>query len=100
MGGLAYAFDAGQTLAPRAAMLREALDGAVGALTTGGMRANLTAYQDRPADYARDVLGVAWWQKQVEIAESVRLNRRTVVYAGHSVAKPHLAAGLLQWHFD
>jgi hypothetical protein len=57
-------------------------------------------YQDRPVDYARDVLGVQWWAKQIEIAESVRLNRRTVVYAGHSVGKTHLAGGLVQWHYD
>src|SRR5215475_749678 len=100
MAGLAFAFDPGAALAPRSAMLREAMGGAVGALTIAGTRGSLASYQDRPADYARDVLGVAWWQKQVEIAESVRVNRRTVVYAGHSVGKTHLAAGLVQWHFD
>lgn len=58
------------------------------------------AYADNPTGYARDVLGIEWWSKQIAIAESVRENRRTVVYAGHSVGKTHGIAGVAQWHFD
>jgi hypothetical protein len=57
-------------------------------------------YQADPAAYARDVLGVQWWSKQVEIADSVLRNRRTAVKAGHSVGKTHGIGGLVQWHFD
>ena len=57
-------------------------------------------YAAAPAAYALDVLGVTWWAKQVEIAESVLNNRRTAVKAGHSVGKTHGIGGLVQWHFD
>jgi phage terminase large subunit len=60
----------------------------------------LARYKIRPDDYAREVLGIEWWSKQIEIAYSVMNNRRTVVYAGHSVGKTHGVAGLAQWHFD
>ena len=53
-----------------------------------------------PSAYAADVLRVSWWAKQAAIAESVRDNRRTVVYSGHGVGKTHLIAGVAQWHFD
>lgn len=57
-------------------------------------------YRDRPDDYAEQVLGARWWSKQIEIAHSVRANRRTAVYTGHGVGKTFLAASLVQWHFD
>lgn len=63
-------------------------------------RLRFKRYQDDPVGYARDVLGVAWWSRQIEIAQSLMLNRRTVVYAGHSTGKSHLMGGLVQWHFD
>ena len=57
-------------------------------------------YQSDPAGYARDILGLTWWSKQIEIAQSVIDNRRTAVKAGHSVGKTHGIGGLVQWNFD
>lgn len=63
-------------------------------------RERLKAYQDDPTRYALEVLGIRWWQKQIEIAQSIQANRRTAVYAGHSVGKTHGIAGVVQWYFD
>lgn len=57
-------------------------------------------YRDTPEDYAREVLGITWWSRQIEIARSIVRNRRTVVYAGHGVGKTHGMGGIVQWHFD
>ena len=59
-------------------------------------------YRLDPAGYARDVLGVSWWSKQVEVAEAIAVHghRRVFVKASHSVGKTHLAGGLVSWHFD
>lgn len=59
------------------------------------------AYADDPAGYARDILGVRWWQKQIEIAESLLLPPyRTLVKACHKVGKTHLGGGLVNWWYD
>lgn len=63
-------------------------------------REKLAHYRSSPEAYAAEVLGIRWWSRQIEIARSVLENRRTVVYAGHSVGKTHGVAGLVQWHFD
>jgi len=63
-------------------------------------RERLRTYQDDPTRYALEVLGIRWWQKQIQIAQSIQVNRRTVVYAGHAVGKTHCIAGVVQWHFD
>lgn len=58
-------------------------------------------YRTDPAGYARDVLGVKWWAKQVEIAEALcRPPYRVLVKASHSVGKSHLAGGLVNWWYD
>ncbi len=58
-------------------------------------------YRADPAGYARDVLKVAWWPKQVEIAEALcRPPYRVLVKASHSVGKSHLAGGLVNWWYD
>jgi hypothetical protein len=44
-------------------------------------------YREDPGAYAREILGIEWWSRQIDIANSIRENRRTVVYAGHSVGK-------------
>jgi hypothetical protein len=66
--------------------------------STAGQR--FARYRDDPAAYAREVLGVEWWSRQVDIANSIRENRRTVVYAGHSVGKTHGMGGITQWNYD
>lgn len=58
-------------------------------------------YRYDPAGYARDVLGVTWWAKQIEIAEALmRPPHRVLVKACHSVGKSHLAGGLVNWWYD
>lgn len=57
-------------------------------------------YQDDPAGYARDILHVEWTPKQVEIAESVRDNPRTMVKASHTVGKTFVGGGIVNWHYD
>jgi hypothetical protein len=65
------------------------------------LRADLSRYRLDPAGYARDVLGVRWWPKQVEIAEALcRPPHRVLVKASHSVGKSHLAGGLVNWWYD
>lgn len=58
-------------------------------------------YRRSPAAYASEVLGVSWWAKQKEIAESLLIPPyRTLVKASHNVGKTHLAGGLVNWWFD
>jgi hypothetical protein len=57
-------------------------------------------YRQDPCGYARDVLAVRWWARQVEIAEALLKYRRVFVKASHSVGKSHLAGGLVNWFFD
>jgi hypothetical protein len=65
------------------------------------LRRGPSDYPDDPAGYARDILGVTWWHKQVEIAESLlRPPYRTLVKACHKVGKTHLGGGLVNWWFD
>lgn len=60
----------------------------------------LEAYRRCPDLYARQVLAVRWWQKQAEIADALLRYRRVLVKAAHGVGKSHLAASLVNWHFD
>ena len=58
-------------------------------------------YRADPVGYARDVLKVTWWDKQIEIAEALcRPPYRVLVKASHSVGKSHLAGGLVNWWYD
>ncbi|QEG28314.1 hypothetical protein GobsT_30910 [Gemmata obscuriglobus] len=58
-------------------------------------------YRTDPAGYARDILKVKWWAKQVEIAEALcKPPYRVLVKASHSVGKSHLAGGLVNWWYD
>lgn len=58
-------------------------------------------YPDDPAGYAQDILGVTWWFKQIEIAQSLlRPPYRTLVKACHKVGKTHLGGGLVNWWYD
>lgn len=60
----------------------------------------LAAYRRSPEAYAEEVLGVRWWSAQQEIARALLRHRRVLVKASHSVGKTHVAAGLINWHFD
>src|SRR5689334_5853990 len=57
-------------------------------------------YRTDPVAYAREVLKVEWWPKQVEIVEALLTHKRVLVKAGHSVGKSHLAGGLVNWFYD
>jgi hypothetical protein len=46
------------------------------------------------------VLQACWWSKQQEIATALLTHRRVLVKAAHGVGKTHVAAGLINWHFD
>ena len=43
---------------------------------------------------------MVWWQKQQEIALALLEHKRVFVKAAHAVGKTHVAAGLVNWHFD
>jgi hypothetical protein len=57
-------------------------------------------YRRDPVAYSREVLGVEWWCKQVEIAEAVTKHPRVLVRAGHGTGKDHVAGGLVNWWYD
>lgn len=58
-------------------------------------------YRTDPYGYAREVLGVTWWQKQQEIAEAlITPPYRVLVKACHKVGKTHLGGGLVNWWYD
>lgn len=62
-----------------------------------GSDARQDAYRTDPAGWARDILGVHLWSKQLEVCDSVLHNKRTVVAAAHSVGKSLLASVLSCW---
>jgi hypothetical protein len=58
-------------------------------------------YKTDPAGYARDILGVEWWSKQIEVAELIlKPPYRVLVKASHKVGKTHLGGGLVNWWYD
>ena len=60
-----------------------------------------TKYRYDPEGYARDVLKVEWWQKQIDIAKAlISPPYKVLVKASHSVGKSHLAGGLVNWWYD
>lgn len=50
-----------------------------------------------PEFFIKNILGVQLWEKQIEIAESVRDNRYTTVRACHDIGKTFSAARLALW---
>jgi hypothetical protein len=58
-------------------------------------------YRNDPVGYARDVLHLDPWAKQVEIAESLlHPPYRTLVLSSHAVGKTFTGAFLTSWFFD
>lgn len=55
------------------------------------------SYRTDPIGWARDVLGIHLWSKQVEICESVKHNKRTVVASCHSSGKSLVSSVLSCW---
>src|SRR5207302_1651920 len=55
----------------------------------------------RPAAYAREVMGLTPWHKQIEIAEKLRRPPyRVLVASSHSVGKTWTGAWLTNWWYD
>jgi hypothetical protein len=58
-------------------------------------------YRADPEGYARDVLGVTWWAKQIEVARLLLTPPyRVLVKASHKIGKTHLGGGLVNWWYD
>src|SRR5262245_644422 len=54
-----------------------------------------------PIGYAQHILGVTWWAKQEQIAQSLlKPPYRTLVKACHKVGKTMIGGGLVNWWFD
>jgi hypothetical protein len=53
-----------------------------------------------PAGWVRKRLQQHPWSKQVEVLESVRDNRRTVVHSSHAVGKSRVAAWVAAWWIE
>ena len=77
--------------------LRKALSRGLSVIRIDSQNTKYTRYRTDPGAYARDVLGITWWDRQIDIANSLHSNRRTVVYAGHSVGKTHGMGGIGAW---
>src|SRR5262249_5482462 len=59
------------------------------------------SYALDPVGYARDVLKVTLWAKQIEILRSLLLPpHRTLVLSGHATGKSFVAAVAVSWFFD
>ncbi|MCB0207719.1 MAG: hypothetical protein KDJ52_00225 [Anaerolineae bacterium] len=58
-------------------------------------------YRTNPVGYSSDVLGVTWWDKQIQVAELLlQPPYRVLVKACHKVGKTHLGGGLVNWWYD
>lgn len=55
------------------------------------------SYRTNPVQWAKDVLGIHLWSKQIEICESVKRNKRTVVASCHSSGKSLVSSVLSCW---
>lgn len=76
-------------------------DGAIEERSELGLRTSrIAAYRADPVLYAREALGVTWWDRQCQVADALLRHRRVLVKASHAVGKTHVAAGLINWHFD
>lgn len=56
------------------------------------------AMQKDPERYARDILGMSPWDKQVEIMRSVLENRKTTVRSCNAAGKTATAAMVMNWY--
>ena len=55
------------------------------------------AMRKDPERFARDILGIAPWSKQVEIMRSVLENRKTTVRSCNAAGKTATAAMIMNW---
>lgn len=71
-----------------------------GVLAQLEMQARRRLYAKRPEIWAKDILGVTLWSKQIEVAHSIVNHHSTMVAAGHGVGKSYLTAVLACWWID
>jgi hypothetical protein len=57
------------------------------------------AYPDDPVGFARDILGITLWSRQIEIVESVTRHKRVAVVSGHRLGKSWSLAILAIWFY-
>src|SRR4051794_38806020 len=64
-------------------------------------RPDLSRYRDDPVGYARDVLGVALWERVADAVRSLLVPPFMVsIDSGHGVGKTHGAAVAVNWWYD
>jgi len=56
-------------------------------------------YRDDPVAFCREVVGIEPWQKQIEVIEAIRDNKRVAVKAGRKVSKSCTATLIALWWF-
>lgn len=56
-------------------------------------------YERDPVGFARDILGLEPWSRQIEVLEAVRDHDRVAVTSGHKTGKGTTAAILALWYF-
>jgi hypothetical protein len=56
-------------------------------------------YRLDPVAFAREILGVAPWSRQIDILHAVRDHKRVAVSSGHKVSKSHSCAILALWYY-
>lgn len=71
-----------------------------GLLANLEMQARRRLHAKRPEIWAKDILGVTLWSKQIEVAHSIVNHHSTMVAAGHGVGKSYLTAVLACWWID
>lgn len=57
-------------------------------------------YRADPVLFAREILGVEPWDRQLEILEAVRDYSRVAVASGHKIGKSHSAAIIALWYYS
>lgn len=56
-------------------------------------------YRDDPLRFGREILGLDYWSRQIEILEAVRDHPRVAVKSGHKIGKSHIAATIALWFY-
>lgn len=62
-----------------------------------GSAGRFLRYREDPGGFCSDVLGLALWSKQAEIARALIEHARVTVRSGHGVGKSKLAAAIALW---
>ena len=59
----------------------------------------LVQYQQDPVGFAKDILGIQLWSKQIEILESFKTHKRISVKSGHKCGKSTTAVVAALWFY-